>query len=36
VTWNGRKLNELKGRFIRLEFQYQLADLYSFVAASAS
>ena len=32
ITWQGRSLNELKGRTIRLEFLMHNADLYSFRA----
>jgi len=33
VTWQAKKLDELKGQVIRIEFQLTMADLYSFRAA---
>ena len=32
VKWNGKSLDELKGKVIRLEFQLKDADLYTFRA----
>lgn len=32
VRWNGRSLNELKGKVVRIEFQLREADLYTFRA----
>jgi hypothetical protein len=32
VNWRGRKISELVGRDLRLEFFIQNCDLYSFVA----
>jgi hypothetical protein len=34
VRWGARSANELKDRFIRLEFEFAHADLYGFVAAA--
>ncbi len=34
VKWNGKSLDELKGKVVRLEFQLHDADLYTFRAAS--
>lgn len=36
MGWKGRKLDDLKGRYLRLEFQFQRADLFGFVAAPSS
>jgi hypothetical protein len=33
VSWNGKSMNELKGREVRLEFFVRDADLYTFRAA---
>ena len=33
VKWNGKSLDELKGKIIRLEFQLHDADLYTFRAS---
>ncbi len=34
VKWNGKSLDELKGKVVRLEFQLHDADLYTFRAAA--
>lgn len=33
VTWQAKKIDELKGQVLRIEFQLKMADLYSFRAA---
>jgi hypothetical protein len=34
IRWQGRSLDELKGRELRLEFQLRDADLYTFLAGA--
>jgi hypothetical protein len=34
VKWNGKSLDELKDKVIRLEFQLRDADLYTFCASN--
>jgi hypothetical protein len=33
VKWNGKSMTELKGKPVRIEFQLQNADLFTFRAA---
>ena len=36
VKWNGKSLDELKDKIVRLEFQLRDADLYTFAARSGT